>query len=123
VSVGKPCVHGRQTCFGAESQHEETRGQSRHARIKTGGCCDQVGPVQTDVTTPGDMGRGEEDEDRAEEREPHSDGADDDVFPRRFERIPGAVMTDQERGDDGGRLDGGPHDPDVVGEYRENHGG
>ena len=49
------------------------------------------------------------------------DRAEDDVLPGRLERAPGAVVADEERRRDGGRLDRDPHDPEVVGEHGQGH--
>ena len=48
--------------------------------------------------------------------------AEHDVLPRGLERPPAAVVADQERGGDGGGLDGDPQHAEVVGEHGQGHG-
>ena len=62
------------------------------------------------------------DEDRAEQRERDADAAEDEIFPRRLERLVGAVDADHQHGGERRQLDRHPHQADIVGEQREIHG-
>ena len=62
------------------------------------------------------------DEDGAEQRERDADAAEDEIFPRRLQRLVRAVDADHQHGGQRGELDGDPHQADVVGEQPEVHG-
>ena len=61
------------------------------------------------------------DEDGAEQRERDADAAEDEIFPRRLERLVGAVDADHEHGGERRKLDRHPHHADIVGDQREVH--
>jgi len=66
---------------------------------------------------------GEVEQNRAQERQGDTDGADDDVLPGRFQRRTGPAVADEECCRHSGGLDRYPHHPDVVRQDRERHRG
>ena len=62
------------------------------------------------------------DQDGAEQGERDADAAENEVFPRRLQRLVRAVDADHQHGRQRGELDGHPHQADVVGEQPEVHG-
>ena len=62
------------------------------------------------------------DEDGAEQRERDADAAEDEIFPRRLERLMRAVDADHHHRGERRKLDRHPHHADIVGDEREVHG-
>ena len=50
-----------------------------------------------------------------------ADAAEDEIFPRRLERLVGAVDADHHHGGQRGDLDRHPHQADIVRDQREVH--
>src|SRR5580700_10131430 len=61
------------------------------------------------------------DQNGAEQRQRDADAAEDEIFPRRFERFVGAVDADHHHRGQRRQLDGDPHHADIVGDQREIH--
>ena len=50
-----------------------------------------------------------------------ADAAEDEVFPRRLERLGGAIEADHHHRGQGGEFDRDPHQANVVGKQRQVH--
>ncbi len=61
------------------------------------------------------------DQHSAQKRDGDCSGADDHVLPGRLQCAAGAVMADQERGHDRGRLDRHPQHAEVAGQHGDDH--
>ena len=59
------------------------------------------------------------DEDGAEQRERDADAAENEIFPRRLERLMRPVDADHHHRGERGKLDRHPHHADIVGHERE----
>ena len=60
-------------------------------------------------------------EDRAEQRQRQAQAAQDDVFPRRFERGAAVVQRHQQHGRKRGGFQREPHHAQVVGQHHQEH--
>ena len=61
------------------------------------------------------------DEDGAEQRQRDADAAENEIFPRRLDRLGRAVDADHRHRGQRRHLDRHPHQADVVGDQREIH--
>ena len=83
--------------------------------------CDQDRPDHAVEALADDRPRGHVDEDGAEQRERDADAAEDEIFPRRLDRLVRAIDADHQHRRQGRQLDRHPHQADVVGHQREVH--
>jgi hypothetical protein len=112
----------RQADLGAITQQQEHEGDVEQPRIELRCLGHQHGPDHGVETFSHYWPRRHVDEDGAEQSERDADAAEDEVFPRRFQRFVRAINPDQEHGGQRCQLDRHPHDADVVGEQRQVHG-
>src|SRR6185437_12165273 len=61
------------------------------------------------------------DQDGAKQRQPDADTAEDEILPRRLERLVGAVDADHQHRGQRRHLDCNPHQADIVSHQREVH--
>ena len=69
-----------------------------------------------------DRARRHIDQDGAEQGQRDADAAEDEIFPRGFDRLGRAIDADHEHGGQGRHFDRHPHQADIVGDQREVHG-
>ena len=111
----------RQPDLGAVAEQQKDEGEVEQRRIEVAGAGDQHGPHHGVEALADDRPRRHVDQDGAEQRERDADAAEDEVFPRRFERLVGAVDADHQHGGQRRQLDRHPHQADIVGDEREVH--
>ena len=121
VGVGQPGMQRRQPDLGAVAEQQEHEGDVEQRRIEGVGARDQHGPHHGVEALADHRPRRHVDQDGAEQRERDADAAEDEVLPRRLERLVGAVDADHQHGGERRELDRHPHHADIVGDEREVH--
>ena len=121
VRVGKPGMQRRKADLGAVAEQQKDEGEIEQGRIEVAGAVDEHGPHHGVEALADDRPRRHVDENGAEQRQRDADAAENEIFPRRFERLMGAVDADHEHGGERGELDRHPHQADIVGDEREIH--
>ena len=116
VGIGQPGVQRREADLGAVAEHQEDEGDVEERRVEVGGALDQHRPHHGVEALADHRPRRHVDEDRAEQREGDADAAEDEIFPRRLERLVGAVDADHQHGGQRRELDRHPHQADIVGD-------
>ncbi len=111
----------REPDFGAVAQKQEYEGEVEERRIEAARLLHQRRPHHRVDAFADDRLRGGIDEDGAEERQRDADRAEDEIFPRRFERRMRAIDADHHDGRKRRDLDRNPHQADIVGDEREVH--
>ena len=123
MGVGQPGVQRRQADLGAIAQQQEDEGEIEQRRVELRRHA-SISTVQTMPCMPSPItGRAAMiDQDGAEQRQRDADAAEDEIFPRRLERLVGAVDADHQHGGQRRDLDRHPHQADIVGDQRQVHG-
>jgi len=123
VRVRKPVMHRSEPGLGAVSHKDEDESEFHGGRVQFGGDAFQHGPVQC-AFRPDDRRGCIVGDENAEQGEGDPHGAEDDVFPCRLDGqfTFGKPEADQQRRDDGRRLDGDPHQGQIVCHGHQNHG-
>ena len=122
MGVGQPGMQRRQPDLGAVAEQQEHEGDVEEGRIELGDALDQDGPHHAVEPLADHRPRRHVDEDGAEQRERDADAAEDEILPRRLERLVGAVDADHQHRGQRRELDRDPHQADVVRDQREVHG-
>src|SRR4029077_6078454 len=117
----QPCVQRCEADLGAVAEQQEHEGDVEQRRIEGARTLDQHGPDHRVEALADDRPRRHVDEDGAEQRERDADAAEDEVFPRRLQRLVGAVDADHQHRRQRRELDRDPHQADVVGDERKVH--
>ena len=121
MGIRQPGVQGREPDLGAVAEQQEHEGDVEQRRIEGPRARDQHGPYHGVEPLSEHRARRHVDQDGAEQRERDADAAKNEVFPRCFERLVGAIDTDHEHRGQRRELDRHPHDADIVGDEREIH--
>ena len=122
MGVRQPRVQRRQPDLGAVAEQEEDEGEIEQRRIERPGVGNQRRPCHgVDALTDSGSCR-QIDEDGAEQSQRDADAAENEILPRRFQGLRGAVDPDHEHGGQRRQFDRHPHQADVVGQERQVHG-
>ena len=121
VRVGQPSVHGEQARLGAKADHDEREREAHEHRVELVGVGHDGGEEGGLMRVGHDIGGVRVDEQRAEQAEGHTGGADHRVLPRRLERLLVLVDAHEEHGRQRSGLDRRPGEDDVVGQAGEQH--
>ena len=122
MRVGQPGVQRREADLGAVAEQQEHEGDVEQRGIELRRVRDQHGPHHGVEPFADHRPRRHVDQDGAEQRQRDADAAEDEIFPRRFQRLMGAVDADHQHGGQRRQLDRHPHQADIVGDQREVHG-
>ena len=99
MGVGQPGMQRRQADLGAVTEQQKDEGEVEQRRIESAGAVDQHRPDHGVEAFADHRPRRHVDENGAEQSERDADAAENEIFPRRFERLMGAVDADhQHRG-------------------------
>ena len=121
MGVGQPGVQRREADLGPVAEKQEYEGDIEQGRVELVGMFDQQRPHHAVLAFAHDRTRRHVDEDGAEQGKRNSDAAENEVFPRGFERRVGAVNADHQHGGQRGDLDRDPHQADIVRHESEVH--
>ena len=121
MRVGQPGVHGEQARLGAEADDDEREREAHEHRVELVGVGHDGGEEGGLMRVGHDIGGVRVDEQRAEQAEGHTGGADHRVLPRRLERLLVLVDAHEEHGRQRSGLDRRPGEDDVVGQAGEQH--
>ena len=121
VRVGQPGMQRREADLGAVAEQQKDEGDIEQRRVEGAGAADEHGPHHGVETFADDRPRRHVDQDGAEQSERDADAAENEILPRRFERLVGAVNADHQHRGQGGELDRHPHQADIVGDERKIH--
>ena len=122
MGVGQPGMQRREADLGAITEQQEYEGDIEQCGIELGRMRDQHAPHHGVEAFADHRPRRHIDEDGAEQRQRNADAAEDEIFPRRFQRLVRAIDADHQHGGQRRHLDRDPHQPDIVGNQREVHG-
>ena len=121
MCVRQPGVQRRQADLGSVTEQQKNEGDVEQRGIERTGVRHQNAPDHG-VEPLADHRTGRHvDEDRAKQGERYTDAAENEIFPRRFERLVGAVDSDYHHGGQRRQLDCHPHQSDVVCDQRQIH--
>src|SRR5271166_4417798 len=121
MGVGQPGMQRSQPDLGAVAEQEENECEIKQRGIELARADDQAGPHHR-IRAFADHGpRCHVDENGAEQRERNPDAPQNEIFPRRLQRLMGAVDADHQHRRQGGELDRHPHQADVVRDERKVH--
>ena len=104
----------RQPDLGAIAEQQEDEGDVEQGRVEVLRVLDQDRPDHGVLAFADDRTRRHVDQDGAEQRERNADAAEDEIFPRRFQRGVGAVDPDHQHRGQGRDFHRHPHQADVV---------
>ncbi len=121
MRVGQPGVQRGEADLGAVAEQQKDERDVEQRRIEASGSGDEHGPDHGIEAFADDRPRRHVHQDGAEQRQRNADAAKDEVLPRRFERLMGAVDADHHHGGQRGDFDRHPHQADIVGDEREVH--
>ena len=122
MGVGQPGMQREQADLGAVAEQQEDEGQVEHRRLQRRRVRHQVGPDHGVEPRPHHRFCRHIDEDGAEQSERDADRGEDEIFPGRLDRRMGAIDADHDHRGERGKLDGDPHDADIVAEQSEIEG-
>ena len=105
----------------AVADEDEDERELDHLRVQAGRRGHQHGPVQRLLLAAGQVDEVEVAQHRPPEGQRDADRADQDVLPRGLDRGLRHVQRDEHGRRDRGRLDGDPHEADVVRGHGEQH--
>ncbi len=121
MGVGQPGMQRRQPDLGAVADQQEDESEVQQRRVELRRLRRQHRPRHRIEPLAHHRRRREIDEDRAEQGERDADAAEDEILPRRLERLGRAVDADHQHGRERRDLDRHPHQADVVGDQRQVH--
>jgi hypothetical protein len=122
MGVGQPCMQRCKSDLGPIAEEQKDKCQVEQRGIEIGRARNQACPNHS-VGTLSDHGPAcHVDEDGTEQGKRDTDAAKNEVFPRCFERLVGAVDADHEHGGERRELDCDPYQPDIIGDERKVHG-
>ena len=121
MGVGQPGVQRREADLGAVADQQEDEGERQQLGIELAGVLrHQIPGHRRQPLAQHLLGR-EIDEDGAEEGQRDADRTEDEVFPRRLDRLRRAIDADHHHGRKRRDLDADPEQADVVGDERHIH--
>ena len=121
MRVGKPRVQRREAHLGAVSQQQKHEREIEQRRVEGPGALHQNTPRHRLQALAQDRARSEIDEDRPEERERNANAAENEILPRRLQRLVRPIDADHQDGGQRRQLDRDPHQAHVVREQRQVH--
>ena len=116
MGIGQPGMQRRQPDLGAVADQQEDEGEVEDRRIHARGGRLQQAPGHRRHALAQRRLAGEVDQDGAEEGERYADAGQDEVFPRRLDRLRRAIEPDHDHGDQRRQLQPDPHHADIVGD-------
>ena len=111
----------RKADLGAVAEQQKDEGHVEQRRVEAARAGDEHGPHHGVEALANDRPRRHVDENGAEQRQRNADTAENEILPRRFQRLRSAVDADHEHRGESGELDRHPHQADIVGDEREIH--
>ena len=121
MRIGQPGMQRRQPDLGAVAEQQEDESKIEQRRIEAAGAAHEHRPFHGVEALADDRPRRHVDENGAEQSERDADAAENEIFPRRFERLVGAVDADHEDRGQRRQFDRHPHQADIVGDERQIH--
>ena len=121
MRVGQPGVQRRQAHLGAVAEKQEDEGDVEQSRIELRRMLDQNRPDHAVLAFADHRPRRHIDQDGAEQRQRNPDAAEDEIFPRRFQRGMGAIDADHQHRGQRCDLHRHPHQADIVRHERQVH--
>ena len=121
MRVRQPGMERRQADLGAIADQQEHEGERKQFRIEFRRVLPHQVPRHRRQALAQHLLRGEIDQDGAEERERDADRAEDEVLPRRLDRLRRAVDADHHHRGQRRHLDADPEQADIVGDQRHVH--
>ena len=123
VRIGQPVVQRREPDFGPVPDQQKYERQTQHRGFEL--CLHDVEmrPQQSaDALGAEDFFRGEVQQDRAEQRLRNAHAAENEVFPARLQTGGRAIQGHEQHGRQRRGFHCHPHQPEVVGRQRDQHG-
>ena len=114
MRIGQPGVQRRQPHLGAIAEQQKDECDVQEFGAEAAGPLNQRRPHHGVGSLADHRSRRHVDENRSEQGESDPDTAKNEIFPRRFERLMGAIDADHEHGGERGKLDRHPHQTDVI---------
>ncbi len=121
MRVGQPGVQRRQAHLGAVAEKQEDEGDVEQSGIEFRRMLDQNRPDHAVLAFADHRPRRHIDQDGAEQRQRNPDAAQDEIFPRRFQRGMGAIDADHQHRGQRGDFHRHPHQADIVRHERQIH--
>ena len=121
MRVGQPGMQRREADLGAVAEKQEDEGDIEQGRVELRGMLDQQRPDHAVLAFADHRTRRHVDQDGAEQRERDADAAEDEIFPRRFQRCVGAIDADHQHRGQRGDFHRDPHQADIVRHESEVH--
>src|SRR5512143_2554814 len=122
MCVRQPSVERRKPHLGAVAQQQKYESDVEQSGVEFRRLCDQHGPHHGIEPFADHRPCRHIDQNGAEQRQCDADAAEDEIFPRRFQRLVGAVDANHQHCGEGRHFDRDPHQADIVGDERQIHG-
>ena len=119
IRVGLPRMHGGQSHLRSIPDHEQHEGRLQPGLRESRRVADEVIEQQRGLASR--LDRGIPQEERAQEGQRDADRTDHQVLPRRLQGSSISIEVEQRAAGQSGRLEGDPHEAEMVGPHDEGH--